>query len=206
MPVTLHAVGHRFGDGPWLFRELSTQFEEGRVYALTGPSGSGKSTLLGILAGWTPPAAGEVVREFAGRTAWVFQNPHGSPRRTARDLVAYPFVARGADVAEADAAAAELLDRFGLGHRALTPFRALSGGESQRLMLARAAAVEPALLLVDEPTAQLDPASASTVNAVIGELAGRGAIVVVATHDPATREACTDHLDLARRGVTAEVA
>lgn len=179
-----------------MFRELSLQLEEGCVYALTGPSGSGKSTVLALLAGWLTSTEGTVQRALAGRTAWVFQNPHGVPRRTARDLVSYPFLARGVSVRGADEAADDLLARFGLEGRATTRFRSLSGGESQRLMLARAAATEPALLLIDEPTAQLDAGSAASVNAVIGELALRGAIVVVATHDPATRDACTDHIDL----------
>lgn len=195
--MSIGDLGHRFGGGPWLFRGVSLQLLEGRVYALTGPSGSGKSTLLAILAGWLAPAEGTTERAVDGRTSWVFQNPHGPPRRTARDLVAYPFLARGARPADADAAAVGLLTRFGLDDRATAPFGTLSGGEAQRLMLARATATEPALLLVDEPTAQLDLGSAASVNAVIGELARSGTIVVVATHDLATRDACTDHIDLA---------
>lgn len=198
MPVTLAGVGHRFGEGPWLFREVGLELHPGRVYALTGPSGSGKSTMLALLAGWLEPAEGHLTRPPSGRTTWVFQNPHGVPRRTALHHVAMPFLARELSVEQADAEAAALLDRFGLSALADRPFHQLSGGEAQRLMLARAVATSPGLLLVDEPTAQLDVATAATVTQVIGQLAADGTIVVVATHDPATRDACTDHVDLGR--------
>lgn len=90
-----------------------------------------------------------------------------------------------------------LLDRFDLAQVARRQFRDLSGGEAQRLMLARAVATGSDLLLVDEPTAQLDPATASAVNAVLGGVARDDAVVVVATHDPNTRAACTRVVDLA---------
>lgn len=194
--MILDDLGHRFSGQPWLFRRLSVTLEEGRVYALTGPSGSGKSTLLGIIAGWSQPAEGCVSRS-ADPVGWVFQNPHGVPGRTAVDLVAVPALARGTRPAVAEVEARELLDRFGLSAAADREFRALSGGEAQRLMLARAIARRPAVLLIDEPTAQLDLTTGATVNAVIGELARGGTVVVVATHDSRTRDACTDHIDLA---------
>ena len=85
---------------------------------------------------------------------------------------------------------------FGLDHLAAKQFRDLSGGEAQRLMLARAVASHAGLLLVDEPTAQLDLATAASVNRTLHGLSISGAIVVVATHDPRTRDACTDIIDL----------
>jgi ABC-type lipoprotein export system ATPase subunit len=194
--VTAQGLGHRYGEGPWLFRGLDADLHPGRVYALTGPSGCGKSTLLGILAGWIAPAAGLVVRPADGRTTWVHQNPHGVARRAVRDHVELPALARGLTLGQARDEAAALLSRFGLRDRADLPYAALSGGEAQRLMLARGIATEPALLLVDEPTAQLDRTTAAGVDAVIGELAHAGTVVVVATHDAQTTAACTDHLDL----------
>ncbi|WP_345761108.1 ATP-binding cassette domain-containing protein [Diaminobutyricibacter sp. McL0608] len=189
-------MGHRFANRPWLFRGLDTELIPGRVYALTGPSGSGKSTLLSILAGWLPPAEGDVVTDAPARVSWVFQNPHGVARRTAVDHVALPYLAAGMAPDEADARALEQLQLFGLDHVAERPFRELSGGEAQRLMLARGLATRPGVLLVDEPTAQLDPATAASVNAAIAVTASEDTIVVVATHDERTRDACTDHLDL----------
>lgn len=194
--MRLTTVGHRFGEGPWLFRDLTTVLDPGHVYALTGPSGSGKSTLLGILAGWITPAEGRIIRVGDSRTTWVAQHPHGVARRAVIDHVELPLLAKGLRAPDAHARAGELLERFRLADHADRPFSSLSGGEAQRLMLARGIAAEPTLLLVDEPTAQLDRRTAATVDAVIGELAHAETVVVVATHDAQTRDACTDHLNL----------
>lgn len=196
MRLTADGLGHRFGDQPFLFRGLDLSWDAGHTYAVTGPSGSGKTTLLSILAGWVRPVEGEVRRDADGRAVWVFQNPHGVHQRLALDHVTLPLLASGASRAEAEDEAMALLESFGLGHRAQTRFSALSGGEAQRLLLARALAASPALLLVDEPTAQLDAVTSVVVNDALQALAGRDSIVVIATHDPGTRDACTDHLDL----------
>jgi ABC-type multidrug transport system ATPase subunit len=198
MPVVLSNVGHRFPHGEWLFRELSVTLRPGRVYSLTGPSGAGKSTLLALLAGWMTPAEGSISVPDEARIGWVFQNPLGAPNRTARDHVAFPFLARGHSTEDADARAHELLDGFGLLARADRAFRELSGGEAQRLMLARGLAAAPDLFLIDEPTAQLDRDTANGVNAAIGAIAANDSIVVVATHDRDTQAACTDHIVLRR--------
>jgi lipoprotein-releasing system ATP-binding protein len=199
VPVTLRGVGHSWGgDAAPLFRDVSHVFRPGEVCAVVGPSGSGKSTLLAVLAGMLVPAEGVVEHPAGTDVRWVFQNPHGVARRTALDHVSLPFLAAGARRPEADAQAVGLLDEFGLRHRASAPWSQLSGGEAQRLMLARAVASHPDLLLVDEPTAQLDRRTAEQVNASIARLAHRGTAVVVATHDAATRDACTHVLDLGR--------
>lgn len=196
MRVTLDNLGHRFGEEPWLFRNMRVEMLPGHSYAVTGPSGSGKSTLLGIVAGWVAPAEGTAVLEGVRRINWVFQNPHGVPHRTALDHISLPMLAQGATMSEADSAAMNLLEQFNLSSRAAQEFRKLSGGEAQRLMLARAVASRPDLLLVDEPTAQLDPVTAAGVNDVLTRLRTEGMIVAIATHDPATRDACTDHVRL----------
>lgn len=198
MRVVVSALGHRFDDRPWLFRSLDCTLLPGRSYALTGPSGSGKSTLLAILAGWMAPREGVVERQQVDHVGWVFQNPHGTPRRTALDHVMLPLLVRGKSVRAAATEAEDLLGRFGLGAVADREFRRLSGGEGQRLMLARAVAARPHLLLVDEPTAQLDLQTAREVNRAITQLTSSSTIIVVATHDLETRDACTDHVDLAR--------
>ena len=89
-----------------------------------------------------------------------------------------------------------LLAQFELAHVARHQFRSLSGGEAQRLMLARAVAAAPQLLLIDEPTAQLDVVTAEKVNTAIGSMAAPERIILVATHDPRTRDSCTGLLDL----------
>lgn len=198
MQVELRNVGHRFACGRWLFRGLTTTLSAGRIYALVGPSGSGKSTLLSLLAGWTRPAEGEVHAGPAMRVSWVFQNPLGVPRRTVVDHVALPLLARGLTPRDAEEEALLLLETFGLSSVAGQPFHSLSGGEGQRLMLARGVATSPDLLLIDEPTAQLDTLTSREVNRAISALSGPGTIVVVATHDDGTRESCTDVIDLQR--------
>ena len=175
--VTLRDVGHTFTGDTWLFRLLNADLRPDRVYALVGPSGSGKSTLLSILAGWAKPSEGSIQRLNIGKTSWVFQNPIGVARRSVIDHVMLPYLARGLE-------------------RASSEYRELSGGEAQRLMLARGVASGADLLLVDEPTAQLDVHTADTVNARLGALSRQGMIVVVATHDHRTRDAATDVIDL----------
>ena len=196
MSLKLNAVGHRFGDNAWLFRDLSAVIEPGEMIALVGPSGSGKSTLLSILAGWLTPLNGSV-QTPQGPIHWVFQNPLGVAHRDALDHVALPFLARRERPADADSKAMALLAEFHVEQVAARPFATLSGGEAQRLMLARAVAVQPALLLVDEPTAQLDPPTAADVADTLKSLAGRDSAVVVATHDPHVRDTCHRVLSLA---------
>ncbi len=190
-------LSHRFGTNPELFTDLDLDLEAGQVVGLCGPSGSGKSTLLSIVAGWEQPTGGRVERIDVDRTCWVFQNPHGVARRTAIDHVVLPLLAKGLARSEAEERALAVLSLFRLVAVAARPFRDLSGGEAQRLMLARAVATGPDLLLVDEPTAQLDQRTAATVNQTLAHVAQEDTIVVIATHDPATRAACTHVIDLA---------
>lgn len=196
MRVDLDHVGHRYADGPLLFHDLTASLVPGHVYALTGPSGAGKSTLLGIIAGWTTPAEGQVTRQGIDSMRWIFQNPHGVTQRTAIDHVSLPLLAKGLPRREAEEQARTLMDRFNLARVADRRFAELSGGEAQRLMLARAFAAQPSLMLVDEPTAQLDMHTAATVSESLSRIARNDTIVVVSTHDPNTRDACTDIIDL----------
>ena len=183
MRLVASGLAHRFQGTGNLFENLSFTLESGEMVAITGPSGCGKSTLLSLLAGWESPTEGEITREGEGKISWVFQNPLGSPKRSVIDHVSLP---RGASRREAEKLSYQLLERFDLSQQATQPYATLSGGQATRLMLARAFAAQPALLLVDEPTAQLDTHTAASVNAVLGELASTNTIVVIATHDPDT--------------------
>lgn len=194
--VFLRELGHRFSGTRLLFEGLTTHLAPGEVVGVVGPSGSGKSTLLCLLAGWVSPARGVVERVGVVNTGWVFQNPHGVARRTALDHVVLPLLGTNMTRPRAEVRALEILDLFSLSEVAGRQFRRLSGGEAQRLMLARAVATATDLLLIDEPTAQLDLGTAATVNAVITQLAHAGAVVVVATHDAQTKEACDRVIDL----------
>lgn len=197
MFVNVEDLGHRFAGTDILFEHLTFSVEPGQTLAVCGPSGCGKSTLMSILAGWQVPTTGAVHLEGVGRIGWVFQNPYGVAQRTALDHVVLPLLAKGERRRQAEIRAYDALRLFDLEATAMRPFSALSGGEAQRLMLARAVCSRPDLLLVDEPTAQLDTRTAHSISRVLGNLAGQGMAVVVATHDTDTREACQRAIDLA---------
>ncbi|WP_338023527.1 MULTISPECIES: ABC transporter ATP-binding protein [Bifidobacterium] len=195
--MTAHGLAHRFPGTDVLFERLDFTVEPGQTVAVCGPSGCGKSTLLSILAGWEKPYRGTVERVGVERVGWVFQNPYGVARRTALDHVVFPLLAKGMRRRDAEPEALAAMGLFDLEYAAGRRFSDLSGGEAQRLMLARAVCSRPDLLLVDEPTAQLDTRTARSVSHVLGNLAGQGMIVLVATHDPDTRDACGRVIDLA---------
>jgi len=178
----------------------------GEVLCVLGPSGAGKSTLLRVVAGIQPPSAG-VVRVLGGdigrtparsrsrlRHEMVgFLGQHTetalSPDLPMRDAVGLPLALRGMSRRERRARVDELLEAAALADRADAVPRELSGGERQRFALCAALAHRPALLLADEPTGELDDASADAVRALIVELArANGMSVILVTHDPATAE------------------
>ncbi|AZZ55892.1 ABC transporter ATP-binding protein [Rathayibacter iranicus] len=194
--VELVDVQHSFDGRHLLFEGISQVLLPSRSYALIGPSGSGKSTLLGIISGSVTPTFGSVRKNCISSTGWVFQNPHGSARRSAIDHVVLPFLAKGESRALAEERATDLLETFGLQEKGYASFAQLSGGEAQRLMLARAVAFSPDLLLVDEPTAQLDTATAEVVIQALAKVSSGGSIVVVATHDSRAADACHTIIEL----------
>ena len=169
----------------------------GERVAVVGPSGSGKSSLISVAAGLERPTAGTVrlfgqdlsaldedgrARLRRGRAALVFQAFHLLPNMTAEENVAAPLEIAGRPGAAATARS--WLDRVGLGHRRTHYPHQLSGGEQQRTALARALAVRPALLFADEPTGNLDEATAAEVERLMFELlAETGAALVLVTHD-----------------------
>lgn len=196
MRVSLVGVGHWFQPGHVLFKGLDAELTDGCVYGVIGPSGAGKTTLLSLIAGWYVPREGNIERYEISHIQWVQQIPFGVARRTVMDHVALPLIAAGATRRQAESEGAQLLARFKLSGLESSEFCELSGGEAQRLMLARGVAAKPELLLVDEPTAQLDRHTAAGVNAVLAELSGEGRIVVVATHDMQTQSMCGSLIDI----------
>jgi ABC-type polar amino acid transport system ATPase subunit len=172
----------------------------GSLVALTGPSGSGKTTLLRAVAGLDPFDSGAIVvnglalepgtparlrlRQAASRVGLVFQFHCLFEHLSAiRNVTLAPVHAHGMSTPDAERRAADLLKTFGVDHRASALPRELSGGEAQRVAIARALAVDPPLLLMDEPTASLDGARRAELGALLRRLTGEGKTVLIATHD-----------------------
>lgn len=186
--------------GRRLLDDVDLAAEAGECLAVVGPSGSGKTSLLNCLCGIVMPAAGSVRVdgiELAGlgtaeRTAFrlrrigmVFQFGELLPELTALENVALPLRLLGNSRRDAERRAAEWLDRLGLGERGAEHPDLLSGGEVQRVGIARALAHEPSLVLADEPTGALDEAnSVRIMGLLVGTAKELGATVIVVTHDP----------------------
>lgn len=198
MQITGTDIFHRFPGQPPLFEHLTFTLQPGILTGIVGPSGSGKSTLMSMVSGTLAPTSGMISGQEALRVGWIPQQPLGSPRRTIVDQVMLPLLARGWEVQRAEVRVRELLSMFRLLDAADREFRHCSGGEAQRFAFARAAAANYDVLLLDEPTAQLDPTTASTVRHVIRSLVDERRIVAVGTHDGQLRAECDCLIDLGR--------
>jgi lipoprotein-releasing system ATP-binding protein len=186
----LDDVWFRYGRrSEWVLRGAHLDVATGALSALVGPSGSGKSTVLGLLAGFLQPTQGSVRAAGASRTGWIFQTSIALGTRSTLDNIALSLLAEGVLRRDALTAASALAERYGLVDVAHQQARTLSGGEQQRLAVARAEATRAPMLFCDEPTAQLDAANSALVAESLVQLATSGATVVVATHDDAVQEA-----------------
>jgi ABC-type polar amino acid transport system ATPase subunit len=164
-----------------ILRGVSLGADAGEIVALIGLSGSGKTTLLRVIAGLETADAGTV---SAPKVGMVFQFHYLFEHLCAIDNVTLaPTHVHGVSSIEATARAQALLDQLGVGHRARALPRELSGGEAQRVAIARALAVDPPLLLLDEPTASLDPARRNDLGDALTQLASSGRALVMTSHD-----------------------
>jgi len=198
---------------------LDLDVGDGEVMAVLGSSGSGKSTLLHTVAGFIEPSAGVVAidgRPVAGRGCWVapedrrvgvvFQGAALWPHLSVLDTVAYPIRRRGRSKTEAREEATGLLDRLGLGALGRRLPAELSGGEQQRVGLARALARDPSLFLFDEPTAHLDTHLRSVVlEEITRRRSALGAAALYATHDATEALGIADRIAVLRAGRLVQV-
>jgi putative ABC transport system ATP-binding protein len=200
-PTTVHAVDH-----------LSFTVPRGGFWALMGPSGSGKSTVLHLIAGLATPTAGAVLvdgrnvarltrREAAimrrREVGYVLQSFHLMPFLTVEGNVAMPLALDGVAHSEVRARVAEALALVQMEHRGLHYPRQLSGGEQQRVGIARALAIRPKVLLADEPTGNLDRTAGQSVMNLLRDInTQRGVTVLLVTHDPVFATTATQVLRL----------
>lgn len=208
--ATLEQVCFSYEGGSLVLDRTSLRVEAGESVAIVGPSGSGKSTLLAVLGLLQHPGSGSVtlggeaipVQERARRAArtsqiaWIFQSVHLIPRRTALDNVALGLLGQGERRKDVGERARRALCEVGLEDKADRPVHQLSGGEAQRVGIARALVRQPLLIIADEPTGQLDQHnSLLTIEALLGN-GLRGSGLVVATHDLDVARRCTRTLSL----------
>ena len=186
---------------------LSLHLTRPGVTAIMGPNGAGKSVLLRLLHGLLVPTRGTIEwngqplrRQVRQRQAMVFQRAV-LLRRSVRDNLR--FVLHRHSQAPAGRTQS-LLEQVGLAHKANAPARGLSGGEQQRLAMARALAVNPQVLLLDEPTASLDPAAASAVEALVEDVRGSGTKLLLVTHDQGQARRLADDVVFLHQGQVAE--
>jgi tungstate transport system ATP-binding protein len=167
--------------------QISLKLEAGPPTVLIGPNGAGKTTLLRAAMGLIPATSGLITwggREFSAptRRAIMFQRP-AMLRRSAAANIRYALAAAKVPRAQRENRVRELMAEVGLTGLERRPARRLSGGEQQRLALARALARDPDLLFLDEPTASLDPAATKAIEDILRKISTRGVKVVMSTHD-----------------------
>jgi tungstate transport system ATP-binding protein len=186
LPLLLEDVSFVAG-GRAIIDRITCDLEAGPRTVILGPNGSGKSVLMRLCHGLLTPTSGRIVWQGNGQgrpraQAMVFQRPV-MLRRSALANVTYGLELAGVPRAERDRRAREVLDAVGLTHVAARPARVLSGGEQQKLALARAWALEPEVLFLDEPTANLDPGATREVERIVDEIHASGTKIVMTTHN-----------------------
>ena len=202
-------------------RDVSLAVGQGEFVAIVGPSGSGKSTLMNIVGCLDRPTAGtyrlagtpvaelsdDGLARLRSRTiGFVFQSYNLLPRTTALDNVATPLLYQGVGRRERIARATAALERLGLGDRLRHEPSQLSGGQQQRVAVARAIVTDPALILADEPTGNLDTTAGHEVLALLRELHAAGRTIVLITHDPDVAAAAPRRLHILDGRITDGVA
>jgi cell division transport system ATP-binding protein len=195
--IEAHHLSKLYNRGVYALRDLSLSIDKGEFLFLTGPSGAGKSTLLRLLLREELPSEGDLkvagrnllhlspaqVQTYRRSVGFVFQDFRLIPRFTVFQNVAFVMRVLGVDLAVQQRKTFQVLKWVGLQHRMNASPDELSGGEQQRIAIARALVNEPQLVLADEPTGNLDPDLSLEIMNLFREINARGTTVVVATHD-----------------------
>ena len=191
--ITLEHVSQSFGQRVVL-REVTFRFHSDTTYVLQGPSGSGKSTILNLVAGYLKPDAGQVAAN--GLVEYLMQDELLFSELTVLENLQIRARARAQNAHETTGTMTRALERLGLGGREYERVATLSGGERRRVELAGTLLGDPAVLLLDEPTANLDAASSREVYSALSEIS-QGLTVVVVTHEHSpTIDPAAVHLEL----------
>lgn len=199
MPVTAasgsatlaaHSLSKRFGER-WALREVSFEVGSGELVAIIGPNGAGKTTLLSILAGIEVPTSGEIATP-AGKVGWVPQQPAVYSKLSVAENLR--LFARLEGLADPEEAVERMLELVGLRERAQEPVGRLSGGTRQRVNVAVGLLCQPAALLLDEPSAALDPRQRERLWSFVARLGQGGTTVVYSTHDILEAERYADRV------------
>lgn len=194
MHLVADAVSFRYNESQAVLDGINFQISSGTSVALMGPSGSGKTTLLSLIGGTLEPASGTISPSSAElrsvRIGWVFQTVNVFGRRSALENVAVGALLRAQNSRDAGTIALRALEEVGIVHLATVQARKLSGGELQRVVIARAIAAESVMILADEPTGQLDHANSELVVDCLLRKRTIDSTVVIATHDPQVAHRC----------------
>ena len=195
--IETHHLSKFYSRGLYALQDLSLTIEKGEFVFLTGPSGAGKSTLLRLLLVQEKPSEGEIfvnghdltklsrsdIQEYRRGIGFIFQDFKLIPTRTVFENVAFVLEVLGVPPSQQRRRAHQVLKWVGLQHRINAYPRDLSGGEQQRIAIARALVNDPALVLADEPTGNLDPDLSLEIMNLLREINAGGTTVLVATHD-----------------------
>ena len=195
--IETHQLSKFYSRGLYALRDLSLTVGKGEFVFLTGPSGAGKSTLMRLLLAQEKPSEGDIVvnghdlsklsrgeiQEYRRGIGFIFQDFKLIPMRTVFENVAFVLEVLGVPAAQQRRRAFQVLKWVGLQHRINAYPRDLSGGEQQRIAIARALVNDPALVLADEPTGNLDPDLSLEIMNLLREINAGGTTVLVATHD-----------------------
>lgn len=202
LPLKLKCLGYSI-DQTDLLSDISLTILPGRTMIIVGPNGAGKSLFLRLCHGLIKPTSGQVswniVHGPGKKHAMVFQHPI-LLRRSARANIAHALSLTGISRKAANARLVTAIEKFGLQDLESRPARQLSGGEQQRLAIARAWALKPELLFLDEPTAHLDPGATRIIESALNDFRAEGITIVMTTHDIAQVRRLADDVTLLHRG------